>query len=88
MGRSGGSSSRAIASSNRDVMQSSESNMSYARTKEATAFFTKISAQRSSQAMLMDNKYSSSSRHQPMDYESTLRELHDLNLDNNGKPGY
>ncbi|KAG6466723.1 hypothetical protein ZIOFF_075452 [Zingiber officinale] len=88
VGRSGGSSSRAIASSNRNVMQSSESNMSYTHTKEAAAFFTKISAHRGSQAILMDNKYSSSSRHQPMDYESTLRELHDLNLDNDGKLGY
>lgn len=71
------------------LMQSSESSMSYTRTKEASAaFFTEISAQRGSRAMLMDNKYSSSSRHQPMDDESTLRELHDLNLDNHRKPGY
>ncbi|XP_042469170.1 casein kinase 1-like protein 2 isoform X2 [Zingiber officinale] len=87
--RSGGSSSRALASSNRDVMPSSDSNISHTRTKEASpAVFTKVSAQRGSQAILTDPKYSSAGRHRAMDYESTLRDLHGLNLDNDGRPAY
>lgn len=70
-------------------MPSSEANISYTRTKEtSTAVFTKVSAQRGSQAMLTDPKYSSAGRYRAMDYESTLRDLHGLNLDNDGRPGY